>query len=72
MADEKVNVGPEGSNPPEAPAASWPGDPLTPEHTEGPLFLAGIRRPLLMRSLPRRSSLLSLVWVGMLPRRPAR
>ena len=46
MADEKVTVGPEGSKTPEAPAASWPGDPLTPEHTEGPLFLAGIRRPL--------------------------
>ena len=72
MADEKVNVGPEGSKTPEAPAPSGPGDPLTPEHTEGPLFLAGIRRPLLMRSLPRRSSLLSLVWVGTLPRRPAR
>ena len=33
MADEKENVGPEGSKTQEAPAASWPGDPLTPEHT---------------------------------------
>ena len=72
MADEKVNASPEESKIPEAPAPSGPGDPPAPEHTEGPLFLVGIRRPPLMRSLPRRSSLLSLVWVRTFPRRPAR
>ena len=35
MADEKVNVSPEGSKTPETPAPSGPGYPLTPEHTEG-------------------------------------
>ena len=33
MADEKVNVSPEGSKTPETPAPSGPGYPLTPEHT---------------------------------------
>ena len=41
-------------------------------HPMGPLSLVGIRRPPLMRNLPCRSSLLSLVWVRTLPRRPAR
>ena len=36
MADEKVNVSPEESKTPEAPAPSGPGDPPAPEHTEGP------------------------------------
>ena len=36
MADEKVNVSPEESKAPEAPAPSGPGDPPAPEHTEGP------------------------------------
>ena len=72
MADEKVNASPEESKIPEAPAPSGPGDPPAPEHTVGPLVLVGIRRPPLMRNPPRRSSLLSLVWVRTLPRRPAR
>ena len=36
MADEKVNVSPEESKTPEAPAPSGPGNPPAPEHTEGP------------------------------------
>ena len=41
MADEKVNVSPEESKAPEAPAPSGPGDPPAPEHTEGPAVLGG-------------------------------
>ncbi len=41
MADEKVDVSPEGSKPTEAPAPSGPGYPLTPEHTEGPAVPGG-------------------------------
>ena len=75
MADEKVNVSPEESKTPEAPAPSGPGDPPAPEHTRAPLFLAGIRRLPLMRSpqlgnIPSRP--FSPVWVRTLPRRPAR
>lgn len=36
MTEEKVNVSPEESKTPEAPAPSGPGDPPAPEHTEGP------------------------------------
>ena len=72
MADEKVNVSPEEKKAPEAPAPSGPGDPPAPEQTEGPAVPAGDQAAPLMRSPPRRSSLLSLVWVRTLPRRPAR
>ena len=41
MADEKVNVSPEESKTPEAPAPSGPGDPPAPEHTEGPAVPGG-------------------------------
>ena len=41
MADEKVNVSPEESKAPEAPAPSGPGDPPVPEHTEGPAVPGG-------------------------------
>ena len=41
MADEKVNVSPEESKPPEAPAPSGPGEPPAPEHTEGPAVPGG-------------------------------
>ena len=41
MADEKVNVSPEESKTPEAPAPSGPGDPPVPEHTEGPAVPGG-------------------------------
>ena len=41
MADEKVNVSPEESKTPEAPAPSGPGDPPAPEHTEGPAVPRG-------------------------------
>ena len=41
MADEKVNVSPEESKTPEAPAPSGPGEPPAPEHTEGPAVPGG-------------------------------
>ena len=41
MADEKVNVSPEESKTPEAPAPSGPGDPPAPEHTDGPAVPGG-------------------------------
>lgn len=41
MADEKVNVSPEESKTPEAPAPSGPGNPPTPEHTDGPAVPGG-------------------------------
>ena len=41
MADEKVNVSPEESKTPEAPAPSGPGDPPAPEQTEGPAVPGG-------------------------------
>ena len=41
MADEKVNVSPEESKTPEAPAPSGPGDPPAPEHTEEPAVPGG-------------------------------
>ena len=66
MADEKVNVSPEESKTPDRAIRPRRNTP------RGPLFLVGIRRPPLMRSPPRRSSLLFLVWVRTLPRRPAR
>ena len=72
MADEKVNVSPEEKKAPEAPAPSGPGDPPAPEHTEGPAVPGGDQAAPLMWGPPRQSSLLSLVWVRTLPRRPAR
>ena len=41
MADEKVNVSPEESKTPEAPAPSGPGYTPAPEHTEGPAVPGG-------------------------------
>ena len=75
MADEKVNVSPEESKTPEAPAPSGPGERPRRNTPRGPLFLVGIKRLPLMRSLPlgnipRRP--FSPVWVRTLPRRPAR
>ena len=58
MADEKVNVSPEESKTPEAPAPSGPGDPPAPEHTEGPAVPGGDQAAPFMRSLrslPRHS-----------------
>lgn len=81
MADEKVNASPEEKKAPEAPAPSGPGDPPAPEHTEGPAVPGGDQTapahvetamPEKRRSPSSRSSLLSLVWVRTLPRRPAR
>ena len=72
MADEKVNVSPEERKPRKL--RLRPGRAIRPRRNtpRGPLSLVGIRRPPLMRSPLRRSSLLSLVWVRTLPRRPAR
>ena len=73
MADEKVNVSAEESKTPEAPAPSGPGrSARAGTHRGARCSWWGLRRPPLMRSPLRRSSLLSLVWVRTFPRRPAR